>query len=216
MTENKKTMRILCGIFLLTVAGLQIIGRIVYFASLLRSGYFGSGFSPALRVYLLSSLRGWAAIILLIMTAIFILTRKFTGGGILQLLSGAVSLIYALIVVVGTLIQLLQYGLPRSGMITLVSGLNDIVSAAAVILFALAMFVRGKKGKILCIVTAIIGVITGILSAILPGFLAEGLSASASARMVGTSLLVNLIPIVMLLLAKVFLGVYFGANPKEN
>ena len=215
MSENKKALRILSGIFLMISFGFSIGTSAVALVNTVKwwNGLNEENLAPVIRSYLRSAVPGWVLAVFLLLTAIFILMRKFKIAGILQLLSGAYNLITASVSMISLLVLSISSGgaNPSAGLMYIF----NFLGAAAVLLFAVALLIQGNHGNLLCILAAVIGIISACFSTVFSS-LGSGLELSNSVRIIGTNLLTAAVPMIMLFLSRLFLGNYFGANLKKN
>ena len=216
MNENKKTLRILCGIFLIvsfvfTLASntINLINSVKWWNTLSEDLA-----SQMIRSYLTGTVPGWIVAVLLLVAAIFILQRKLKTAGILTLLSGIINLVITGIPIVSLVVLSISAGgvNPLAGIMYVFR----FFGAIAVLLFGVAILTQGNSGKIWCIISAVIGVISTILSTVFSNIQVEGLAASDYVKSIGTAFLVTAVPMICVFLARIFLGSYFGANSEKN
>ena len=216
MNENKKTLRILCGIFLIVSFVFTLASNII---NLINSVKWWNTLSEdlasqAIRSYLTGTVPGWIVAVLLLVAAIFILQRKLKTAGILALLSGILNLVITGIPIVSLVVLSIS-----SGGVNPLAGILYIFrffGAIAVLLFGVAILTQGNSGKIWCIISAVIGVISTILSTVFSNIQVEGLAASDYVKSIGTAFLATAVPMICVFLARIFLGSYFGANSGKD
>ena len=216
MNESQKTLRMLCGIFLIvsfvfTLASntINLINSVKWWNTLSEDLA-----SQVIRSYLTGTVPGWIVAVLILVVAIFILKRKLKTAGILSLLAGIINLVTTGIPVVSLVVLSISAG-----------GVNPLgailyifrfIEAAAVLLFGAALLKQGNPGKLLCILSAVIGAASTLLDTVFSRIQVEGLSTSDYAKSIGTGLLVVIVPLILIFLARIFLGNYFGANSGET
>ena len=213
MYETKKSLRTLSGIFILLEMGISIILTTVF-------GYLPmftrwkelspDQFESYLKSFLVTSSRDWVIWLLMFVTAIFILGRKFPAAGILQAISALISFVFSIISFVS-----LSRIASSINIFTWLNTIVGVVSILATIFFAIALFVKGRSGKLFCILSAIIGIITTLLSSAFSLLISGGISISQFAVVYGGALIGEVIPMILLFLAKIFLGTYFKANENQ-
>ena len=212
MNESRKTLRILCGIFLIVSFVFTLASNTI---NLINSVKWWNNLpedlaSQVISSYLTGTVPGWIVSVILLAAAIFILQRRLKTAGILALLSGAINLVITGIPIVSFVVLSISAGgaNPLSG----ISYIFRFFGAIALLLFGAALLTKGNSGKILCIISAVIGVISAVFSTVFSYLQAGGLPVSYYfATLLGTA-----VPMICVFLARIFLGNYFGANSKKD
>ena len=206
MNESKKGLRIVAGILLLLVACYSAFSTLTAFATILQHGATVSGnFVISVFTQVLS-----------VLTAIFILTRKFTAAAVMRCVILAASAVMLGVSFARTSNGFSLDALRQGGASIPLSVAMRCASFTASILIIIGLFLHNRKAMPLLIVAAVLLVAAAIgqAGATLLNYI-ELYGADRALDIVGTSMIQTIAPALLALPAWILLGVYFGAQNKN-
>ena len=208
MNETKKGLRIISGILLLILACFSVLSV----ASLLIAM---KGHMETIRMSLLQT----AIIALLgILTAVFILARKFTVTAVIRCLLLGFSAVTTVLPLISKMKGASFDSLLSNLSTDFLSGTVWLVGTVAAILLIVGLFLHNRKAKPLLIVAAVLSTAASIGQAGTIVLHTIGSSGSADALNVSAlsvSVALTIVPALLGMLAWILLGVYFGAQQQD-
>jgi|GEM_PF-5180082 len=208
MTENKNGWRIAAGICFLLNA-LALLGTYVAGQISIRMSGDMTGLTRGFAVF--NFVLNIVPIVVPLLVGIFVLTRKWVGAAVTQIVRAA----FALVSMVGVVRFVFQYASLSVG-VKLLMILNGLLVVAVAILLAVAFFVRRRPGAIMAYLAAGLALLSALLSPVV-SLLQTGMPYLQLKPMIFMQIFISLVTGVWAVLAMIFLGVYFGGmGPKQS
>ena len=208
MNESKKGLRIAAGILLLTVACYSASMTTIAYVSMLRHG---ATLPVTYWVPILTFVLG-------VLTAVFILTRRFPAAAAMRCALLAVSAATLLVSFVQTTngVSFSLDALRQGGASLPASVAMRCASITAAILLIIGLFLHNRKAMPLLIIAAVLSLLAscGQAGATLLVY-SESFGFERALSMVGISVIQTIAPAFLALPAWILLGVYFGAQQTD-
>lgn len=194
MNENKRSFRVLAGVFLLISIFLGLASVIFSFVVA----------RPAVSFFQLY----WSTLLsdlIVVLVAVFILSRKFVGAAIAECVAGALALLQLVSFVIT--MSNINYG---SGAYIAFTLFSRLLGIGMLVLLILGFFKHDRSSKLLFLLAAILGLVNSLLSVASSYFIGGYSSSMLSAMLL--SLVSTLFFGSVGFLAWLFLSLYFGAQ----
>lgn len=202
MNETKKGLRIVAGILLLVLAVFSLAASVYGTVSVVKT-------DPTMLKYYWN---GLASGLLGLVVAILILTRKFTGAGVVECLILVVSLTQQILVNILPTVQ----NADGSASILMTTLLVTLLNLVPMILYIIALFLHNRASKPILIIGAILALALSIESqaVMLVNYL-QHYSFAQLMNNVGMSMGLSLATATVSFVAWILLAAYFGAQNKK-